>query len=66
MYTPREIGRAKPMHMTYTGVPRIGCILRPDESQPMCKVCQERVDTNSHIFKAIAIVDFAECHVYVL
>jgi len=54
------------MHMTYTGVPRIGCILRPDESQPMCKVCQERVDTNSHIFKAIAIVDFAECHVYVL
>jgi hypothetical protein len=30
-----------------TGVPRIGCIVRPDESQPVCTVCTDALKENS-------------------
>lgn len=30
-----------------TGVPRIGCIVRPDESQPVCTVCRDALKENS-------------------
>ena len=30
-----------------TGVPRIGCIVRPDRCQPVCKVCRDALRENS-------------------
>lgn len=30
-----------------TGVPRIGCIVRPDQSQPICKVCHDALNERS-------------------
>ena len=30
-----------------TAVPRIGCIVRPDQSQPVCKVCHDALRHNS-------------------
>ncbi len=30
-----------------TGVPRIGCIVRPDQSQPVCRVCRDALRQGS-------------------